>query len=195
MSGGTLNYLPRYDWLNNTGQNINTQFGEDGLLSAVMQRIGITCRQCFEIGAADGRFYSNTLQWRKDGWYAVLMESDPAAYEKLESEFGSESECIFGSVFDLDAVLSTTQIDKRPDFGVIDIDGQDYWLWHDMVIYRPRVMLVEIAVRETKAAIPDRLGPGQAGLDAIQALGYSKGYELVATTHCNALFVDRECLN
>jgi len=195
MSGGTLNYLPRLDWLANTGHNIYTQFGEDGLLSAVMQRIGTTCRQCFEIGASDGRFYSNTLQWRQDGWYAVLLEADRPAYDKLVAEFGTESDCIFGNVFDLDEALETTKLSHRPDFGVIDIDGQDYWLWHDMVLYRPRVMLVEIAVRDTEAAIPERLGPGQAGLNAVQELGYSKGYELVATTHCNALFVDRECLN
>ena len=75
---------------------------------------------------------------------------------------------------------------------IIDIDGQDYWLWHDLRRFRPRVMLVEIFPHDSGKPVPERgAGPEhQSGLDGIEQLGTEKGYTLVATTHCNALFIE-----
>jgi len=190
MSGGTINYTPLVDWLFGKASNVYTQFGEDGLIAACLDKVGTTNRHCFEIGAADGRFYSNTLRLREAGWRSVLIESGADQFRKLKAEFGESAECIHCLATDLDAVLRTTKLDKRPDLGIIDIDGQDYWLWHDLIEYRPRVMLVEIAIVFPDLPAPERGGEGQAGLDAIKALGESKGYQLVAHTYCNAVFLD-----
>ena len=190
MVQGSINYTPVVEWLTGKGSNVYTQFGEDGLIAACLDRVGTTNRHCFEIGAADGRFYSNTLKWREQGWHAVLIESCADQFRKLKTEFGESSECIHCLATDLDAVLRTTKLDKRPDLGIIDIDGQDYWLWHDLVEYRPRVMLVEIFTGLPETPAPKRGGAGQSGLDAIKTLGESKGYQLVATTYCNAVFLD-----
>jgi len=187
---GTINYQPRVPWLEGKASNIFTQFGEDGLVDEVFQRIGETNHHCFEIGAADGLLYSNTLRWRQDGWYAVLIEADPVLFKKLQTGYGHESDCFHEKCDDLDEAFRGTFLDRQPDLGIIDIDGQDWHLWRKLKEYRPRVMLVEISTVGPGAPIPDPGGPGQAGLDAIHSLGTEKGYELVATTHCNALFVD-----
>ena len=189
MSGGTINYTPVVDWLTGKAGNVYTQFGEDGLIAAIFDRIGTFNRHCFEIGAADGLFWSNTLRLRQEGWYSVLIESDASQFAKLQRDYGDSACCIHELTTDLDATLSKSNIDLVPDFGVIDIDGQDFWLWHDMQIYQPRVMLVEIATSFADAAIPARGGEGQAGLNAIADLGRSKGYKLMAHTYCNAVFL------
>jgi hypothetical protein len=193
---GSINYEVHVPWLQGRGLNVYTQFGEDGLIGTCLQRIGETNRQCFEIGAHDGRFFSNTLRLREQGWLAVLIESDERHFQNLISEFGNESICIQATCTDLDKTLLDVAIDENPDLGVIDIDGQDYWLWHDMWTIEPRVMLVEISTQGPSMPIPARGEPypAQAGLDAITELGKSKGYTLVATTFCNALFVKTECL-
>ena len=172
--------------------NVYTQFGEDGLIAACLEKIGTANQQCFEIGAADGRFFSNTLRLREEGWRAVLIEADAKQHTKLVSEFGHTAICIHETCTDLDATLSTTGICDAPDLGIIDIDGQDYWLWHDLRNVRPRIMLVEILPNQPKVPAPERgaIADRQAGLEAIATLGTVKGYTLVATTHCNALFVD-----
>lgn len=191
---GTLSYTPLVPWLKGKGRNTYTQFGEDGLIEGCLQHIGETTRHCFEIGAADGRFFSNTLRLRQLGWFAVLIESSASQFIKLQEHFGDLSECILCECRDLDKTLSHTAIKRRPDLGVIDIDGQDWHLWHKLEKYRPRVMLVEIATGAASQDIPAIGGTGQAGLSEIWDLGEAKGYELVATTYCNALFVDKECL-
>ena len=194
MGKGRINYDPYVDWLQGKGANLYTQFGEDGLIQGCLDRIGSTNRHCFEIGAADGRFFSNTLRLREEDWYAVLIESDPKLSQALEMDFGHQSTCIYELCEDLDRTLSTTDIDLHPDLGVIDIDGQDWYLWNDLEKYVPRVMLVEIATSGEDEPVPDRGEKGQAGLTAIRNLGEEKGYELVATTYCNALFVHKEAL-
>lgn len=193
---GSINYEALTPWLQGKGHNVYTQFGEDGLIAACLQKIGETNRQCFEIGAADGRFFSNTLRLRELGWKAVLIEGDDRQFEKLKAEFNAQSTCIHAVCNDLDRVLLETFIDETPDVGIIDIDGQDYWMWHDLESFRPRIILVEISTQGAPMPVPSRGEPypAQAGLIAIKTLGESKGYTLVATTFCNALFIENACL-
>ena len=190
---GSINYQPKRDWLVDKASNTYTQFGEDGLIAACLDYIGTTNRRCFEIGAADGRFFSNTLRLREGGWRAVLIEAGEEQFNKLWQEFGTTAICIHETCTDLDATLSPTGIGNAPDLGIIDIDGQDYWLWHDLRKVRPRILLVEIFPPDANKSAPERgAGPEhQAGLNAIESLGTEKGYALVATTHCNALFIDK----
>lgn len=189
---GTLHYTPLVPWLKGRGSNLTSQFGEDGLIAGCLDYLGTTCRHCFEVGAADGTFFSNTLALRQKGWHAVLIEANALAFEKLSTTFGHCSECVHAHVDDLDRCLIHTKLNMQPDLGVIDIDGQDWHLWHDMRIFRPRIMLVEIHSNNDDAPVPLRGQPGQAGLDCIERLGKSKGYTLVARTRCNALFVEAE---
>jgi hypothetical protein len=195
-SMGSVNYEAHVPWLQGCGLNVYTQFGEDGLIAACLKKIGDTNRHCFEIGAADGRFFSNTLRLRELGWFSVLIEANEKQFDKLKTDFGDQSVCIFGKCGDLDDMLIQTTIDRRPDLGIIDIDGQDYWLWHDMEEIRPRIMLVEISTQGRSIPIPLRgeSYPAQAGLEQIAELGTVKGYTLVAPTFCNALFIENSCL-
>ena len=156
MGGGSINYHPLVPWLIGKARNVYTQFGEDGLIEATFETIGTTNRHCFEIGAADGLFYSNTLRLRESGWMAVLLEADANQFSKLQRDYGDTAVCIEGRVTDLDAELAKTGISQNPDFGVIDIDGQDYWMWLDLEEYRPRVMLVEIYPPDRKQPFPKR---------------------------------------
>jgi hypothetical protein len=78
---------------------------------------------------------------------------------------------------------------KDLDLGSIDIDGQDYWAWKDMEIYRPRVMVIEYNPNETRRFIPPRGQPGQAGLEIMTELADEKGYEIVDITQVNMICV------
>jgi len=191
----SIRYTPHRDFTSGKAVNVYTQFGEDGLIAACLSKIGETNRQCFEIGAADGRFFSNTLLLRERGWRAVLIESDQLQAQRLINEFGGDSVCLNMLCTSLNEPLRDAGMSRTPDLGVIDIDGQDYWLWEDLTEFEPRIMLVEISTRGTCEPPPERGGDGQAGLDAIRSLGEAKGYTMVAETFCNALFIKSELLN
>lgn len=187
---------PTAEWLNGRQRNVTSQFGEDGLIQAVFERIGETNRWCFEVGAADGLFYSNTKQLRDAGWYAVLIEGDRLQADKCMAFASVRVQVVAEKIGrqSLDNILAGSGAPIRLDLGVIDIDGQDYWAWDGMKAFRPRVMLVEYGYWNPPERIPqpNEGTEAQAGLKAITDLGESKGYVAIATTHCNVLFVDRE---
>ncbi len=94
-----------------------------------------------------------------------------------------------GTDITIDDILARDQAPYDMDLGVIDIDGQDYWVWSDMTLYAPRVMLVEYAFRNLGDFSPSRGGEGQCERSALVDLGTSKGYRALAATPCNVLFV------
>ncbi len=173
------------------------QFGEDLLIHAELERIGVRNQWCFEVGAHDGTFASNTLLFRNMGWNAVLMERDPVLFATMEETYGAidGTQCYNATVKNLDSMLELTGAPKDIDFGVIDIDGADYWLWSDMEVYRPRLMLIEFSPYKHQEGYiehdPQPRGSTvqTARLPTIE-LGTDKGYRLVGETFCNLLFVD-----
>lgn len=180
--------------------NVYSQFGEDIQVSDLLDRVGVTNRWCFEVGAADGLFISNTRYWRDQGWSVVLIEPDEKAFKKLWKLQSPTTYTLPDRITEdvtLDNVLSQTPIPADLDFGVLDIDGEDYWAWEDMVRYRPRVMLVEHQPTQTRFRnfMPTKRGDSQVPLGPIVELGKRKGYTLVDTTQCNALFCLTELLN
>ena len=188
------------DFLLDHEANVYSQFGEDGLIEALFERIGTANRWCFECGASDGVLYSNTKVLRDAGWSAVLIEaSDKLVVDLTETAKTETNSKVVGmeisSDTPLDEVLEYAGAPYDMDFGVIDIDGQDYWIWRDMTVFTPRVMLVEYAYRVKDAPAPALASSGrsgdnsQAGFNVIVELGESKGYRALAATPCNVLFV------
>ena len=183
-------------WLNGRARNETSQFGEDGLIEAVFDKIGESNRWCFEVGAADGLMLSNTKRLRDAGWYAVLIEGDPLSAGKCR-QWESQRVQVHQTKIEansLDKILAFSGAPIGLDLGVIDIDGQDYWAWEGLAMFRPRLMLMEFMYVGDPLFVPPKDGEGQAGKQAIVDLGTSKGYTPVAKTYCNLLFVDSQCL-
>ncbi len=180
-------------WLEGKSSNHTSQFGEDGLIQAALERIGVRNRWCFEVGASDGLYYSNTKRLRDQGWQCLLIEGNPSWQLELEKRQSTKVRTLLYKIGpnDLDRILWTHGAPRDLDVGVIDIDGIDFWAWAGMHEYLPRILLVEVAANQA-TAIPSPLGttkPIQAGQQMMESLGISKGYTLVATTHCNCLFI------
>jgi hypothetical protein len=184
-----------YDWLNGKVRNTYSQFGEDGVLAAIFQAIGVENSWCFECGAADGLFFSNTRRLIEGGWSALLVEADPEAFTRLQANnaaFAGRVTCVNARVDDanrLEDLLTACGAPRHLDLAVIDVDGQDYYLWNSMLRYRPRVVVIEFDHTAPVEFIPTAGGPGQAGWAAISRLGAGKFYDLVHHGYCNMIFV------
>lgn len=169
--------------------NVYSQYGEDGLIAGILNKIGVKWRTCFEVGATDGDFFSNTKVLREKGWQAVLIESNPRDFRKLLQYESPFVICVNAEVtpeegLDFHAGIHFLNF----DLGIIDIDGLDYEVWETMEI-RPRIMIVESSefwgTHETSQQ-KSRIG--------LCKLGDRKQYTLVAQTFCNSIFVSNESL-
>lgn len=175
---------PDRAWLDVHGANVTSQFGEDGLIAAALERIGVAHKSCFEVGAHDGVFFSNTKRLRDNGWRSILIEKDPNLFQELEKHANALTTCLC-------ADFTKIELAGDFDFGVIDIDGQDFYAWKDLAC-SPRLMLVEFAPN-VPDFLPERgAATGQAGLNHILALGAEMGYVALAQTVVNVLFCRRE---
>jgi hypothetical protein len=184
---------------------VHSQYGEDGLIEAIFERIGTTNRWCFEVGACDGQTLSNVANLVDQGWHAVLVEQDAQAQAKCAKRYVARMDvrCVCGYVFPWSfcGLLTSAGCPDEPDLGVIDIDEQDFWLWAGMQTIRPRVMVVEFGLDRPVDQVPplsdqerEPLPVIQAGKNMIHYLGVSKGYAPLAVTECNIVWCRSDCL-
>lgn len=178
--------------------DINTQFGEDGCIAHIFDRIGIKSRVCVEFGAGDGESCSNTARlWRDQGWRAVLVEPDAERYKDLEANsrlFDTICRNAFVTPTGPGAIHKVLEEEgiAEVDFMSIDIDGDDFFILQHLEV-RPRVIAIEfnptipphIEMRQRETG-----GTFGASLLAIVRLGGGMNYRFVGATYCNAFLVD-----
>ncbi len=184
--------------------NATSQNGEDALIEAAVDRLGITHGTCVEFGAWDGKKNSNTYNLIANrGWSGVLIEADAERFKALAETYSARPDVVtlnrivgFDSPDTLDEILAGTPLPTDFDLLVVDIDGCDYHVFEAMKVYRPKIVIVEFnhsIPNEYEFVQPRDLGVNQgSSLLSITKLAWSKGYDLIATLVCNAFYVRRD---
>ncbi len=191
------------DSLNKYNKKIFSQFGEDGILLEILNRLSPRNLDhwCVEFGARDGVSDSNTLNLIKNHNYqAVLIEGDKSYYKNLCKNF-TQDKIIklnkfvgFSGDTRLDNLLKKTEIPKNFDFLSIDIDGCDYYIFEDLTEYRPKVVCIEFnhLIPNSVEFVQKKNFKTKQGCSAksLLILAEKKNYNLVASTLTNLFFVD-----
>lgn len=188
-------------WLSKHAGNVTSQKGEDGIIAKALEVIGSRDHWCVEFGAWDGKECSNTYNLIVNkGYSAVLIEADHKRYTKLAEAFRDNGKVIpvnamvgFEKDNNLDVILAKYPIPEDFDFLSIDIDGNDYHVWEAVVRYRPKLLVIEYnpTIPNSVEFVQSRdmnLTHGSS-LRSIIKLCREKGYELVAVTDLNGIFV------
>jgi len=192
------------NWLQSYAYNKTSQHGEDGIIEKVLEVIGESDKWCVEFGSWDGKVASNTYTLITDKDYsAVLIEASSKRFQDLKKTFGGNNKVVmlnqfvgFGSDDNLDEILKNTEIPVDFDLLSIDIDGNDYHVWQAVQNYKPKVVVIEFNLTIPKEVefVQERdpaVTQGSSVL-SLTKLARSKGYELVATTKSNAIYVDEK---
>ena len=184
--------------------NTHSQTGEDGVLAKILETLPERDQWCVEFGAWDGRHLSNTCNLiENQGYSAVLIEADPKRFQDLLADRGKNPKIFginrfvgFGSDDSLDVLLKDTPIPVNFDLLSIDIDGNDYHAWAATSHYSPKVVCIEFNLTiPTEVEFVQPADPNVcqgSSLLSLTLLGRKKGYELVAVTRLNAIFVQAE---
>lgn len=171
-----------------------SQNGEDGILEKIFEVLDVEKGYCVEFGAADGYFFSNTLQFRNLGWEALLLDgSQENLGIHLHKEWITKE-----NILD---IFAKYQVPSEFDLLSIDIDSNDWYIWRELgKVYHPKVLIIEF--NPTCGPYEDmvieynsqRTWDGSstyygASFTAYFNLGRKLGYSLVAATYLNAIFV------
>ncbi len=195
-------------------KNVYSQFGEDGIIEAIFEKIGVANKWCFECGATDGVFMSNTRRLVEQGWQAVLVEADEKHFSRLLKLCDPDSGAVRSKLphyegfrytspqfalwcckattegeTSISAILKASYAPNDLDLMIIDVDGQDYHLFNTLLDYQPRVVICEFDPNADPDFIPTIGGQGQAGERAIHHVALARGYQVVCKTWCNLVCV------
>jgi hypothetical protein len=209
VGGGVVGLNKDAKALNDYSESTYSQFGEDGIIAEILQRLESTVvldGWCAEFGAWDGVHLSNTCKLiRERSYSAVLIEGDPDRVKDLVENFPEQNIlkiCRFVNFEgpdSLDRIFSETPIPPNFDVLSIDVDGVDYYIFESLHIYRPKVICIEFNPTIPNAvdfvqAKDFTVNHGCSGR-ALARLAASKGYALIASTSCNLIFVDTAYLH
>ncbi len=189
--------------LSETTSGTASQHGENGVIAAIFDAIGVTSRTCVEFGAYDLTGFSNVYPLWSSGWQALLIEGDPRRFAKLASDYTAhpardDSRVQLANRFvtpsgadSLDCILEQYSFPVEPDLVSIDVDGLELQIWRGLSRFRPRLVVIEY--NPTVPAHIELIGGDRVGSSAraLQRLGNEKGYSLVACIGWNAFFVDQ----
>lgn len=183
-------------YLDSCRKNIYSQFGEDGIVDAILTATDDGSRWAFECGAADGIMFSNTRRLLDRGWRVCMIEADAKYGDplgKLVSRYPNLRVNIMRmETSDIDVVFRGIGAPEEPAIVCIDIDGQDWHAWNRMIRYFPRIVVIEHSFHSAwidRVPDIDEPLPAQAGPKAIARLAASKGYEVAAQTLTNSICV------
>lgn len=186
--------------INKYAKKIHSQYGSEGIVQYILQKIGLTNRVCVELGASDGKTLSNTLYFKNNhNFTRILVEGNRNIKKRVEEEIIYRTI----TVENINDILK----DCPPmcEYISIDFDGDDFWVWEAMDA-KAKVVIVEY-----QASIPNDLPlvikPGEgavhpkedlkqvsdgyflANLHAFYKLAEKLGYKFVTTIGVNAIFV------
>jgi hypothetical protein len=190
-------------WLSGFAGNVTSHAGEDGIVEKALALLPDLDHWCVEFGAWDGKYSSNTFNLvDRRGYSAVLIESDREKYRQLCSSYPHRDRAIVMNAYvgwsaadGLDHLLRRQPVPRDFDFLSVDVDGNDYHIWDATKEFHPKLVLIEynftIANAVEFAQPADARCQQGSSAAALVKLAKGKGYELIAATKLNLLFVDR----
>ncbi len=187
-----------------------SQFEEDGILLYIFSLISPINRICVEICAGNGRECNTANLIINHGWWGHLFDGNEQNV-KFGKEFFSQNKdtFLYSPRFTHAWITSENVNDQIAKSGAtgsidllsLDIDGMDYWIWKELTVINPQVVVCEThnLIPPNKALTvpydPEFIFESEnyrgASLAAMCKLGKEKGYRLVGTHRFgfNAFFI------
>jgi hypothetical protein len=192
-----------------------SQWGEDGILEWLIQRVPLCTPRFIEFGVENYREANTRFLLENRNWKGLVIDGSA---EHIDSVRRQE----FYWRHDLTAVCAFIDRDNIKDLIInngfsgaigilsVDIDGNDYWVWQAINCVNPELVICEynavfgdiVPVTipykpdfQRTAAHPSNLYWG-ASIRAFEVLAERKGYDLIGTNMAgtNAFFIRHDLL-
>jgi hypothetical protein len=192
-----------------------SQFGEDGIIQYLVQRVPIENEVFVEFGVEDYSESNTRFLLVHDNWRGLVMDGGDQhlAFLRrtgLDWRHDIEAKVAFVDRDNINGLIASAGI--RGDIGVlsVDIDGNDYWVLEATEVVSPRILVVEYNSNfGPEAAVTVPYDPAfergrahwsqlywGASLAALDGLARRKGYALVGGNSAgnNAFWVREDVL-
>jgi hypothetical protein len=187
-----------------------SQFGEDGIVDWLIERLPDIPRNFVEFGVQNYRESNTRLLLQLRNWRGLVLDGAAENIADIRRQDISwrhdlTAVCAFIDKDNINTLLERAKFAGPIGLLSIDVDGNDYWIWHAIGAVSPAVVICEYnavlgdrhsltvpyrADFDRSAAHHSNLYFG-ASLPALAGLARRKGYAFAGTTSsgCNAFFV------
>lgn len=163
-------------------KKIFSQNGEDGVIEKIFSTIGVTNQFYVEFGVENGKECNTRYLREVCGWSGLMMDgSNENASINLHKEYITAE--------NINELFAKYNVPFDFDLLSIDIDGNDFYVWHAIQEYSPKVVVIEYNASYTppqdKIIVydPNYVWNGTdyfgASFLSLKKLGAHKGYTLI----------------
>jgi hypothetical protein len=190
-------------------EKIFSQYYEDGMIRESLESVNSLNGGFFvDVGSWDGIYLSNTHRLARDfGYSGICIECNEERHNesiKNNSNFGVK--CVnkmlsLNGESKLDKILLENECPENFDFLSIDIDGIDWWIWHSLSKFYPKVVMMEYNGNHNNCSIIEyedsyehlnNIDYYGATPPALNLLAENKNYDLVGMNSLNMIFIRRD---
>jgi len=187
-----------------------SQWGEDGIIDWLIERLPSIPKTFIEFGVEDYRQSNTRLLLQLKNWQGLIMDGSSDHINDIQSQeiywrYELEARCAFIDRDNINKLINDAGFNGKIGLLSIDIDGNDYWVWQALDVVQPAIVVCEYnAVLGDIYSLTVPYKPNfqrtqahhsnlyfGASIRALIKLGKQKGYQFVGTssTGCNAFFV------
>lgn len=194
---------------------VYSQWGEDGILQFLLRHVEIKNRMFVEFGVENYMESNTRFLLVNNNWSGLVIDSSHANVAFIKSDpiywrHNLKADCANITKTNINEILKRNGIVGDIGLLSVDIDGNDYWVWKEIEIISPRIVVIEYNSRfgaDRAVTIPydeffirsqahHSMIYFGASLKALVNLGKKKGYSFVGCNKngVNAFFVRSDVL-
>ena len=192
-----------------------SQFGEDGIINFLIDKLNIKNNFFIEFGVEDYEEANTRLLLENKNWSGLIFDSSEKNIKIIKKKdyywkYNLVAQKSFITKKNINSLIKSHVGNKKVGLLSIDIDGNDYWIWKTINCIQPDIVIIEYNARlgyKNSLSIPykedfERKKENHSmiyfgcSLEALRRLGVEKGYSLVGTNKNgnNAFFVRKEII-
>jgi hypothetical protein len=196
--------------------SIFSQWGDDGIIQWLVHSIDFPHHTFIEFGVEDFRESNTRFLMINNNWSGLVMDGSDRNIKAIKSseyfwKYDLSAQSAFITKENINGILALYDFQKDVGILHIDIDGNDYWIWKEISVISPIVVIIEynsVFGNERSITIPyepsfnrseahsSNLFAG-ASLPALYDLAKSRGYVFIGCNSAgnNAYFVRKDKIN
>lgn len=192
-----------------------SQWGEDGIIQFLIRNLKIPDKSFVEFGVENYREANTRFLLMHDNWRGLIIDGSQGNIDSVRAEdlywrFQLTAVCSFITPSNINSLIESNGFVGELGLLSVDIDGMDYWVWNNITVVSPAIVIVEynalfgpdravtVPLHEqfTRSAAHYSMLYFGASLAAMVKLGHARGYACVGcnTAGNNAFFVRRDLM-
>ncbi|MGA2081017.1 MAG: hypothetical protein ABSH53_10465 [Holophaga sp.] len=203
--------LPESTPIQETEFKCFSQFGEDGIIQFLVQKLKIREKVFVEFGVEDYQESNTRFLMYNNYWSGLVMDGSPRNVQRIRHsdyffKYDLKAQAAWITRDNIDELIRSAGITGPIGLLSIDLDGNDYWVWEALTVVDPVIVICEynnlfgpekaVTIPYREAFTWDGCQYSGASLRALCRLGERKGYAFLGSdlAGVNAFFVRKDRL-